>query len=53
MKECGELSVSVTKVQDNRERVVLLRARYQEIQEEALAAACSTEHKRVPHVLNM
>ena len=49
----GELPVAVPEVEDERRRVVLLRVRYQEVQEEALAAAGRAEDERVSDVLNV
>ena len=46
-----QLPVAVPEVEDDGERVVLLRVRDQEVEQEALAAARRAEHQRVADVL--
>ena len=53
VKECRELPVAVTQIENDRERVVLLSVRHQEVQQKALAAARRAEDKRVPNVLDV
>ena len=48
-----ELPVAVPEIEDDRERVVLLRVRDQEVEQEALAAAGGTEDQRVADVLDV
>ena len=48
-----QLAVAVAQIQDDRERVVLLRVRREEIGQEALPAAGRTQDERVPHVLDV
>ena len=45
VKKCPQLAVPVTEIQHDRERVILLRVRDHEVQEEALAAAGGAEHE--------
>ena len=48
-----ELSIAVAKVEDDGQRVVLLRVHHQEVQQEALAAAGGAEHEGVADVLHV
>ena len=48
-----QLSVAVPEIQDDSQRRVLLSMRHQEVQQEALAAPCGSEHECVPDVLDM
>src|SRR4051812_17922086 len=52
-KQSRELAVAVAEVEDDRERVVLLRVRRDEIGQEALPAAGRTQNERVSHVLHV
>src|SRR5262249_37362235 len=52
-KQSRQLAVAVPEIQDDRERVVLLRMGREEIDQEALPAAGRTEDERVPHVLDV
>ena len=49
----GELSVAVPEIKDHGERLVLLRVRDDEVQQEALAAAGRAQDQRVPDVLDV
>ena len=48
-----QLPVAVPEIQDHREGVVLLGMRREEVDEEALAAACRSEHERVSDVFDV
>ena len=48
-----EFSVAVPEIEDDRQRLVLLRVGDEEVQEEALAAAGRAEHKRMADILDM
>ena len=52
-EERGQLPVAVAEIEDDGERVVLLRVRHQEVQQEALAAAGGAQDERVPDVLDV
>src|SRR3954468_6742248 len=52
-KQRRHLAVAVSEVQDDGERVVLLRVRGEEVDEEALPTACRTEDEHVSHVVDM
>ena len=49
----GQLSVAVAEIEDDGQRLVLLRVRDEEVQEKALAAARGAQHQRVPDVLDV
>ena len=53
VEERRELPVAVPEIEDDRQRVVLLRVHHQEVQQEALAAAGRAEHERVPDVVDV
>ena len=53
VEERRELPIAVAEVEDDRQRVVLLGVRHQEVQQEALAAAGRAEHERVPDVVDV
>src|SRR5207247_2654306 len=53
MKKCRQLAVAVAKIQYHAERVVLLRVRHKEVQEEALPAPGGTQGKGVPDILDV
>ena len=48
-----QLPVAVPEVEDDGQRLVLLRVRHQEVQQEALAAARGAEDQRVADVLHV
>src|ERR1700704_6943473 len=48
-----QLAIAVAEIKYDRERVVLLRVRRQEIGQEAFSAAGCTQNERVPHVLHV
>ena len=52
-KECRQLAIAVADIEDDGQRVVLLRVRDQEVEQKALAAAGRAQHERVPDVLNV
>ena len=52
-EERRQLPVAVPEIENDRQRVVLLRVRDQEVQQEALAAAGGAEDQRVPDVLDV
>ena len=51
--ERRELPIAVAEIEDDRQRVVLLRVRDQEVEQEALAAAGGAEDERVADVLDV
>src|SRR5439155_21366412 len=53
LQQCGELPVAVPQIQNDREGVVLLQVRDEEVQEEALAAAGRAQDQRVPHIVHV
>ena len=53
VQKLRQLPVAVAEVEDDRERVVLLRAGDEEVEQEALAAAGGTEHQGVPDVFDV
>src|SRR3954464_617057 len=52
-KQRRQLAVAVSEVQDDGKRVVLLRVRGEEVDQEALPAAGGTEDQHVPYVVDM
>src|ERR1700704_1067134 len=48
-----QLAIAVAEIKYDRERVVLLRVRRQEIGQEAFSATGYTQNERVPHVLHV
>src|SRR4051794_29851822 len=52
-QQCGELSVAVSQIQNDRQRRILLCMRDAEVHKEGLAAARRAEYQRVSHVLDM
>src|SRR4051812_38145930 len=52
-KQRRQLAVAVSEVQDNGERVVLLRVRGEEVDQEALPAAGRPQDEHVPYVIHM
>ncbi len=53
VEERGQLPVAVAEIEDDRERVVLLRMHRQEVEQEALAAPGRAEHEGVANVLDV
>ena len=53
VEQSGQLLIAASQVQHDRERVVLLCTRDEEIQEEALAASCRAQHECVADVLDV
>ena len=53
LEQGRQLAVAVPEVEDDRQRVVLLRVGDQEVQQEALAAAGGAQHERVPDVVDV
>src|SRR5713226_8441022 len=53
LQECGELAIAVPEIEDDGQRVVLLRVRDQEVDEEALAAPGGPKDQRMTHVLHV
>src|SRR3954454_18399140 len=52
-KQRRHLAVAVPQVQDDGERVVLLRVRGEEVDQEALPAARRTQNEHVPYVVDV
>ena len=53
LQECRELAIAVPEIEDDGQRIVLLRVRDQEVDEKALAAAGGAEHQRVADILHV
>jgi hypothetical protein len=53
LQECRELAIAVPEIEDDGQRIVLLRVRDQEVDEKALAAPGGPKDQRVAHILHV